>query len=92
MGRTLVTTCPRRRIGPGEAYREAIRRGKSLAHVRARAQAPTPNVSHGPGSTSCKARAIVLFPELDPPFSTITWVTASSSSNGLASGFGVADH
>jgi hypothetical protein len=28
------------------------------------------------GSIPCKARAIVLLPELEPPFSTITWVTA----------------
>ena len=32
-----------------------------------------PNVSHGSGSsTSCRARAIVLLPELDPPLRTIT--------------------
>ena len=32
----------------------------------------TPNVSHASRSSDCSERAIVDFPELDPPFRTIT--------------------
>jgi hypothetical protein len=34
----------------------------------------TPKVSHGPGSTDWRLRAIVDLPELEPPLRTITWV------------------
>jgi len=37
-----------------------------------------PTVSHGSGRIDCRHRAIPDLPELDPPFSTITWVVTAS--------------
>jgi hypothetical protein len=34
----------------------------------------TPSLIHGSGRIACKHRAIPVFPELDPPLSTITSV------------------
>ena len=45
----------------------------------------TPRCSHGDGSISCRQVAMVVLPELDPPFSMITWITVAPPKPGLVS-------